>query len=147
MAKRECWIGVACKDRVFIGVRGNVAQFVPEKDFPLQKMDEGDWLIYYPPRLSRNGPANCQACGAVGAVAGHDPYRFDGVEGFLPVRPEADFELCREAAMLPCSDRLSFIEDEKSWAYPFRLGHLEISEEEFELLAEEMALEIDSVRH
>jgi hypothetical protein len=147
MAKRDYWIGVACKDRVFVGVRGGFAELVRGRDFPLRKMDEGDWLIYYSPRLSLSSPESCQSFTAIGRIAGLAGDELDGIESFLPFRLEVDFALCGEAPILPLIDRLSFIEDKRSWAYPFRLGQLEISEEDFELLAEEMGLDVKSVIH
>lgn len=147
MAKKHYWIGVACKDQVFVGVRGGFAQLLRRKDFPTLTMDEGDWLIYYSPRQSLSTAESCQSFTAIGRIAGDEVYQFDEGEGFLPYRLEVDFELCSEASILPLIDRLSFIEDKKSWGYPFRMGHLEISEEDFELLAEEMGLDADTIRH
>jgi hypothetical protein len=147
MAKKHYWIGVACKDQVFIGVRGGFAQLMHGKDFPTQKMDEGDWLIYYSPRFSMGSLEGCQSFTAIGRIASPEVYPLDGDEGFLPYRLEVDFEFCRETSILPLIDRLSFIEDKKSWSYPFRLGHLEISEKDFELLAEEMGLDVNTIRH
>jgi predicted RNA-binding protein len=147
MAKKHYWIGVACKDQVFAGVRGGFAQLVHGKSFPLQKMDEGDWLVYYSPRISMNSLESCQSFTAIGRIADSEVYAFDGEKDFPPYHLEVDFELCEETSILPLIDRLSFIEDKKSWGYPFRLGHLEISEEDFELIVEEMGLDSDSIRH
>jgi hypothetical protein len=147
MAKKRYWIGVACKDKVFIGVRGGFAQLVHGKGFPLQKMYEGDWLIYYSPRISMTGLDCCQSFTAIGRIANDEIYQFDSGEDCPPYHLDVDFELCEEASILPLIDRLSFIEDKKSWGYPFRLGHLEISEEDFELIVEEMGLDVNSIRH
>jgi predicted RNA-binding protein len=147
MAKKHYWIGVACKDQVFVGVKGGFAQLAHGKGFPLQKMDEGDWLICYSPRTSMNSLECCQSFTAIGRIANDEVYQFDSAEDFSPYRLEVDFELCEETSILPLIDRLSFIEDKKSWGYPFRLGHLEISEEDFELLAEEMGLDVNSIKH
>jgi hypothetical protein len=147
MAKRHDWIGVACKDQVFVGVKGDFAQLSQGKKIPLQRMSEGDGLIYYSPRVGFNSDPGCQSFTSLGSVASDEVYQSDLDEGFLPYRLELDFELCEEASILPLLDRLSFIENLKNRGYPFRPGHLEINEEEFELLAEEMGLNVDAIKH
>lgn len=147
MAKKQYWLGVASKDHVFIGVKDGFAQLHHGKKIPLQKMKQGDWIIYYSPRVSFHSDERCQSFTAIGRVASDEIYQADMGEGFLPYRLEVDFALCEEASILPLIDRLSFIENKKHWGYPFRLGHLEISEEDFALLAEEMGLDAESIKH
>lgn len=147
MAKKNYWIGVACKDQVFVGVKGGFAQLGYGKKISLQRMNEGDWIIDYSPRVSLRSDERCHSFTAIGRVASDEVYQAELGEGFLPYRLEVDFERCEEASILPLIERLSFIENKMSWEYSFRLGHLEINEEDFELLAEEMGLDIDAIKH
>lgn len=147
MAKKHYWIGVASKDQVFVGVKGGFAQLHHGKKIPLQKMSEGDWLIYYSSRVRFNSDEHCQSFTSVGSVASDEVYQADTGEDFLPYGLEIDCELCEETSILPLLDRLSFIENKQSWGCPFRLGHFEISEEDFASLAEEMELDVELVIH
>jgi hypothetical protein len=147
MAKRHDWIGVVCKDQVFVGVKGGFSQLGQGKKIPRQRMSQGDGLIDYSPRVSFNSDAGCQSFTSLGSVASDEVYQADLDEGFLPYRLEVDFALCEEASILPLLDRPSFIENMKNRGYPFRLEHLEITEEDFELLAEEMGLDVDAIKH
>jgi hypothetical protein len=147
MAKRHDWIGVACKDQVFVGVKGDFAQLSHGKKIPRQRMSEGDGLIDSSPRVSFNRDPGCQSFTSVGSVASDEVYQSDLDEGFLPYRLEVDFELCEEGSILPLLDRLSFIEKMKNRRYPFRLRHLEINEEDLAWLAEEMGLDVDAIKH
>lgn len=147
MAKKHYWIGVACKDQVFAGVRGGFAQLVHGKSFPLQKMDEGDWLVYSSSCIGLSSLEYGQILTALDRIADGNVYQFDDGEDFPSTHSEVDFEQCQETSTLPLIDRLSFIEDKKNWGHPFHSGHLEISEEDFELIIEEMGLDTDSIRH
>lgn len=147
MVKKQDWIGVACKDYLFVGVRGGFAQLGQGKKIYLQNRNEKDWLSYDSPRTSSNRHQRYQSFTVTDRVKNDAVYQTDLGEGFLSNHPEADFELCEEASILPLTDSFSFIENRECWEYPFRLGHLEISEEDFQLLAEEMRLDVDSIKH
>lgn len=46
-----------------------------------------------------------------------------------------------ETPIQPLISQLSFTKSTKYWGYSFRLGHLEISEKDFKLIAEKMVYE------
>ena len=147
MTKKPCWIGVAGKDQMMIGVKGGFAQLQHSRKIPLQKINDGDWLIDYSPRRRSTSQEPCQSFTAPGRIASREDFSFDVSTGLVPYQLDEDFALCDEATILPVPDRLPFIEDKKSWGYLFRLEHVEIGEEDFELLVEEMGLEVDAIKH
>jgi hypothetical protein len=147
MTKRPDWIGVADNEQVFVGVKGGLAQLAHGRKIPLQGLNEADWLIDHSPRSPANDEEGCQCFTAIDRIAREAAYLVNSGDGFFRNRPEADLELCAEASILPLTGTFSLIENRKSWQYAFRLGHLEISEEDFELLAEVMGLDVDSLTH
>ncbi len=63
------WIGVVSRDHVLRGVEGGFAQVCHGKERPLKRMHQGDWLIYYSPRISMGKGTPLQAFTAIGRVA------------------------------------------------------------------------------
>lgn len=49
------WIGVASREHVHRGVKGGFAQVCHGKPGPLERMAEGDWIIYYSPTVEFGG--------------------------------------------------------------------------------------------
>jgi predicted RNA-binding protein len=45
---------------------------------------------------------------------------------------------CSPLPIHPLIEKLSFIRDPEHWGYLFRTGHIEISEEDFRLIAKDM---------
>jgi hypothetical protein len=50
---------------------------------------------------------------------------------------------CQEAPIRPLLERLSFIVDPVHWGYPFRVGHLEIGQADFRVIAAAMDVDPD----
>jgi hypothetical protein len=147
MTKRPDWIGVADKEQVFVGVKGRLAQLAHGRKIPLRGLNEADWLIHHSPRSPANGEEGCQCFTDIDRIARQAVDQVNSGAGFFRNRPEVDLELCGEASILPSTGAFSLIENRKSWQSAFRLRHLEISEEDFELLAEEMGPDVDSLTH
>jgi predicted RNA-binding protein len=133
------WIGVAAKDHVQRGVKGGFCQLCHGKAQPLRRMQQGDWIIYYSPKQEFEGNSPCQAFTAIGTVSGTETYAFEMLLGFTPFRRDIQFlQEAKPAAIRPLIQDLSFIKDKSKWAYSFRYGHLEITSNDFELIATQM---------
>jgi predicted RNA-binding protein len=75
---------------------------------------------------------------AIGKVIDDDVFQFDMGNDFIPFRRNIDFISCTETSIDPLILHLTFIKNKKRWGYPFRFGHLEISEKDFKLISEKM---------
>ncbi len=132
------WIGVASKDHVARGVEGGYCQLCHGKAQPLKRMSPRDWVIYYSPKEKLEEKSPYQKFTAIGEVIDSEVYSFEMSPGFVPHRRNIRFLKAKEVEIHPLIDRLSFIKDKKRWGYGFRFGLLEISKEDFELIAKEM---------
>lgn len=132
------WIGVASKDHVSNGVAGGFCQLCHGKSQPLKRMSKGDWIIYYSPREQFQGKVPCQAFTAIGEVVGEDIYSVQMSPGFTPSRRDIRFYDCVNVPIRPLLRDLSFVKDKGKWGYVFRLGYLEISKTDFDLIATKM---------
>lgn len=128
------WIAVVSKDHVLKGVEGGFAQAGHGKSAPLKRMKQGDWLIYYSPKMSLNSTEKCQCFTAIGEVKDDRIYQAKMSEDFIPNRRDVEYRKCKEVSILPLIDKLVFIEDKKHWGYKFRFGILEITRGDFETI-------------
>jgi predicted RNA-binding protein len=135
------WIGVASRDHVARGVAGGFCQLCHGKAQPLQRMSAGDWIIYYSPKDEFDGNTSCQRFTAIGEVDAGDVFAHPISHWFVPYRRNISFHAANEVDIHPLIAQLGFIRDKSRWGYAFRFGHLEISREDFELIAERMLVE------
>ena len=134
------WIGVASLEHVQKGIEGGFAQVCHGKPGPLKCMAPGDWIIYYSPTKSFGGKDPCRSFTAIGRVNSNKPYQFSMSDDFIPWRHDVIFHPSRKIAIEPLLEKLSFIKDKTKWGFPFRRGCFEISEDDFQLIANEMEL-------
>lgn len=132
------WIGVASKDHVARGVAGGFCQLCHGKSQALKRMGVGDWIIYYSPKDSFEGKDVCQQFTAIGRVIGDKVYSFEMAPDFIPFRRDIDFFPAQSIEIRPLIQKLMFIKDKSRWGYMFRFGHIEISKQDFDLIAREM---------
>lgn len=138
------WVGVASKDHVARGVAGGFCQLCHGKAQPLKRMERGDWIIYYSPKETYSpkakggGDDTCQQFTAIGRVQGSEVYQFEMAPGFIPFRRDIEFLPAQVTDIRPLINQLSFIQNKSRWGYAFRFGHIEISHEDFELIAAQM---------
>ncbi len=132
------WIGVVSHNHVKLGVAGGFAQLCHGKAAPLRRMKQGDWLIYYSPKTEMNQGDPLQSFTAIGQVRGDAPYLFEMSADFIPYRLDVDYLPAKIVAIQPMLSQLSFITDLQHWGYPFRFGHLEITESDFLLIKNAM---------
>lgn len=132
------WIGVASQEHVARGVDGGFCQLCHGKAQPLKRMQQGDWIIYYSPKILFGGDESCQQFTAIGRVVGAEVYAFEMAPGFVPFRRDIDFVSARPVAIQPLIHKLDFIKNKSRWGYAFRFGHIEISAADFALIAQQM---------
>ncbi len=134
------WIGVASKEHVQRGVTGGFAQVCHGKAGPLNRMKEGDWIIYYSPTIKFGQKDPYQSFTAIGKIKSGDSYPFAMSEEFVPWRRDVAFVKSKEIPTQQLLEALSFIKDKKKWGFPFRRGCFEIPKADFQVIAESMGI-------
>ncbi len=137
------WIATASREHVMKGVAGGFAQVCHGKGGPLNRMAEGDWIIYYSPTETFGGKDVCRRFTAVGKIKANKPYTFEMSKDFIPWRRDVTFFPAHEVAIEPLLDKLSFIPDKRHWGFPFRRGCFEIPEQDFRLIYKSMEVSED----
>jgi hypothetical protein len=132
------WLIVASKDHVQRGLAGGFIQANHGKAAPLKRMDAGDWVIFYSPKLEYGKPEKCQCFTAIVRVVKDDVYQHDMGGGFIPFRRKVQFLPSNDISILPLINDLTFIQDKTHWGAPFRFGTLQIPQEDFLLIASRM---------
>lgn len=132
------WIIVASKDHVKTGVIEGIAQGCHGKADPLKRMKKGDYIIYYSGKRTLGKPDKCQEFTALGKVLDDEIYQFQVSENFYPSRRNIEFSQCKDTSILPLINDLDFIQNKKSWGYPFRFGFFEINQHDFDLISTQM---------
>jgi hypothetical protein len=135
---RRYWIGVVSASHVCRGVEGGFAQLCHGKAAPLRRMQSGDWLIYYSPRTDMRNGEPLQAFTAIGQVQDDNIYEYRMSDSFVPFRRNIRYTDCKETKISSLLEQLSFTRGVKSWGYPFRMGHFEISQQDFRVIADAM---------
>lgn len=132
------WIIVASKDHIQRGLAGGFIQANHGKAAPLKRMQPGDWVIFYSPKVEYGKPEKCQCFTAIVRVVDDEIYQHDMGDDFVPFRRKVQFLPSRDVSILPMINDLTFIKDKTHWGAPFRFGTLEISEKDFRLIAKGM---------
>ena len=132
------WIIVTSKDHLQRGLAGGFIQANHGKAAPLKRMNLGDWIIFYSPRLEYEKPAKCQCFAAIGRIADENIYQYNISEGFMPFRRNVNFLPAKDVSIIPLINDLTFIKDKTHWGAPFRFGILQIPEWDFRLIASKM---------
>jgi hypothetical protein len=140
--KTKNWIIVASKDHVKKGLAEGFAQACHGKSAPLKRMKKGDFILYYSGKQTMNKPDKCQEFTAIGTVADDETYSFQMSEDFCPSRRNIEFFKSEAVSILPLINDLDFIQNKKSWGYPFRFGFFEINPHDFDLIAQQMLKQI-----
>ena len=132
------WIVVASKDHVRSGIAEGIAQACHGKALPLQRMNKGDFVIYYSGKQTLGKPEICQEFTALGKVKDDSIYEVQLSDNFCPSRRNIEFYQSKDVSILPLINDLNFIQNKKSWGYPFRFGFLEINQYDFDLISTQM---------
>ncbi|MEO7215274.1 EVE domain-containing protein [Mucilaginibacter sp.] len=137
-AETQYWITVVSKDHLQRGVSGGFMQANHGKEGPLKRLHEGDWVVFYSPKLSYSGKEPLQAFTAIGRVCEGVIYQHKMAEDFTPYRRNVEFYEADETPIAPLIDGLEFIENKKAWGFKFRFGFFEIGELDFKLIRSAM---------
>ena len=120
-----------------LGVERGIAQLGHGKRTGLARLHAGDGFIYYSPKLSLNSTEPLQAFTAIGTITDEEIWQAD--EGaFKPWRRRVTYWPATDAPIRPLLDVLSFTRGKTNWGYAFRFGLIEITAEDFALIAEAM---------
>lgn len=140
MKSRETkyWMIVVSKDHVKKGMAEGIAQACHGKASPLRRMKKGDFVIYYSGKQRWGRPERCQEFTAIGQVTDDEVYPFQMTEDSCPYRRNISFFENRDISIIPFIEKLEFIENKKSWGYPFRFGFFEINQHDFDLISHQM---------
>lgn len=138
------WILIAPKNQVKKNIAGGYAQTEHGKAHPLRRMQVGDGLIYYSPKVEQGGSTICQSFTAIACVTGEEIYQCDMGDSFLPYRRKATYLMCREASITPLINRLGFIKDKASWGHIFKYSIIHIPAQDFKYLATVMHANMNS---
>ncbi len=136
------WIGVASREHVIRGVKGGFAMLNHGKKAPLERMKKDDYLIYYSPKEKLDNKEPLQRFVVIGKIKGDDAYKVKMSESFEPYRKDVEWLKSDEAEIRPLIDDLAFIKDKRKWGYSFRFGHIEITADDFHLIAGAMKADI-----
>lgn len=134
------WIIVASKDHVKNGIAEGIAQACHGKTSPLRRMKKGDYILYYSGKMVLGKDEKCQEFTAIGQVKDDEVYQFQMTPDFCPSRRNIEFFSHQDLSILPLINDLGFIQNKKSWGYPFRFGILEINESDFQLISSKMLI-------
>jgi hypothetical protein len=138
MNNTKYWLAVVSKEHTMRGVTGSFVQVCHGKQAPLKRMKPNDWLLVYSPKLSMEGDKKCQAFTAIGQAMDEEVYPFQMTPTFRPFRRNIKFYDCEETSILPLTNELEFIQNKKSWGFPFRFGFFEVNETDFNLIVSKM---------
>jgi hypothetical protein len=132
------WIVVASKDHLQRGLADGFIQADHGKAAPLKRMHAGDWTLFYSPKLEFEKPGKLQCFTAICKIVDENIYQHDLGGGFVPFRRNVRFLPAKDVSILPLINDLTFIKDKAHWGAPFRIGTLQIPEQDFKLIAEKM---------
>jgi predicted RNA-binding protein len=133
------WIAVVSKDHATRGVKDGIMQIGHGKRASLARLKKHDWLIYYSPVHHFADKKPLQAFTALGQVADDDIYQEPMRDDFNPYRRRAKYIKVKDTPIRPLIEKLSFIKSKQAWGYVFRFGLLEIPENDFILIKNEMS--------
>ena len=139
--KTKYWIAVVSKEHVLNGINWGIMQVCHGKKAPLKRIKKGDFILFYSSKIKMQDKIPFQKFTAVAKAIDDEIYQVKMFENFEPYRRKVKFLECSETEIKPLINDLDFIQNKKSWGYPFRYGLLEISKKDFDLITTKMLLE------
>jgi len=134
------WIAVVSKEHVLNGIDWEIMQVCHGKKAPLKRINKDDFIIFYSSKYRMNDKKPYQKFTAIAKAIDDEIYQVKMFENFEPFRRKVKFLKCSETEIKPLINDLDFIQNKKSWGYPFRYGLLEISKKDFDLITTKMLL-------
>ena len=138
MNQQQYWLVVVARDHALRGIQENFVQANHGKEAPLRRMQPGDGVLLYAPKLIYGSPDLCQRFVALGTVADEPVYQVSQIADFNPFRRKVAYEPVVETLIQPLIEQLSFITDKKHWGFRFRFGCFAIPQPDFELIRSAM---------
>jgi hypothetical protein len=131
------WIAVASADHARRGGKGGFIQVNHGKEAPLRRIHPGDGVVYYSPTVTYGGKDRLQAFTLIGRVKDGEIYPGE-MGGWTAHRRDVAWAEADDAPIVPLLDSLDFTAGKTNWGYQLRFGLFEISQHDFELVAERM---------
>ena len=138
--KTKYWIAVVSKEHVLNGINWGIMQVCHGKKAPLKRIKKDDFIIFYSSKYRMKDKQPYQKFTAIAKAIDDEIYQVKMFENFEPFRRKVKFFKCSETEIRPLINDLDFIQNKKSWGYPFRYGLLEISKKDFDLITIKMLL-------
>ncbi len=138
--KTKYWIAVVSKEHVLNGIDWGIMQVCHGKKAPLKRINKDDFIIFYSSKYRMKDKIPYQKFTAIAKAIDDEIYQVKMFENFEPFRRKVKFLKCSETEIKPLINDLDFIQNKKSWGYPFRYGLLEISKKDFDLITTKMLL-------
>jgi EVE domain-containing protein len=144
MDPHHYFIAIAPRDALDAAVAAGYVEVNHGKAAPLERMRNGDALLFYSPRESEGGNA-LQAFTALARIRGDALYQA-GVEGDSerPFRRPADYLDVQPVLIRPLIDALAFIRNKAQWGAPLRFGFVQVSRADFACIAQAMGCDVAS---
>lgn len=140
MKNTKYWIAVISKEHVLKGKEWGIVQVCHGKKAPLARISKDDYIVFYSSKQKMTDKEPLQQFTAIAKATDDQIYQVTQFEGFEPFRRKVEFIKCEDTPIRPLINELDFIQNKKSWGYPFRYGLLEIPEKDFKLIAAKMAI-------
>lgn len=135
----QYWVVVAARDHARSGIEQGIVQANHGKEAPLRRMQPGDGLLVYAPKVAFGGKEPLQRFIAVGTVADEPVYQVMVADDFQPFRRRVVYEeSVAETPIQPLIEQLSFIQNKASCGYAFRFGCFAIPKADFDLIRSAM---------
>jgi hypothetical protein len=143
MDTRHYFVIIASRERVTAAATGSYIEISQGRASPLERLREGDLVVFYSPRETDPGGAALQQFTAVaqvgaGPVFAGEP-RHESAE--RPFRRVAHYWQAEQAPIRPLLDALDFIRDKKHWGVSLRHGFVQMSAADFRHIAQAMGCE------
>jgi len=135
------WIGVVSREHVQRGVGGGFIQLNHGNKAPVQRLQPGDAVAMYSPRVSYPDGEPLQHFTAIGVITTGKVYQVEMSPDFKPYRVDVKFLKSHEAPIKPLIESLSFIKSKTHWGAAFRFGYLKVPAEDFMQIARAMGAE------
>ena len=134
------WLGVVSKEHVCRGIKDSFAQVCHGKKGPLSRMEAGDFLIYYSPKVSMDSSEKYQCFTAIGRIRNGTVYQVEMTADFHPFRIDVDYLPSNDVPVSDVSERL--LVTKKNWGFQLRRGLLELNEADFSVIAVAMGVSV-----
>ncbi|NQX29677.1 EVE domain-containing protein [Microbacteriaceae bacterium VKM Ac-2854] len=139
----KAWLAVVQRAHVLRGVELGIAQINHGSKAGVSRLRPGDAFVYYSPKTDLEGGETLQQFTAIGMVAEGEPWQADDGE-FRPWRRRMRWDAAAEAAPIAPLKPVLALTSAPNWGYQLRLGLIEITPEDFRIIAQAMGSSVES---